>query len=179
MWDIFRAKRGQQKHSTRMCLFMSSWSIALCGWLERSWRSTASLRVNRLPSAHFYWVSCVWLYLLTFIECVKYTSFALTSYLVSKLYFFIQTMPWSTGGIWSLWPCTSCTLVCILSQSEISTFNCFSLQMGRRKFRLSVRKNEERKRWGFYLVCKFKLLTSGSSDKTPPIRLQNKITGQG
>ena len=35
---------------------------------------------------------------------------------------------------------------------EISTFNCFSLQMGRRKFRLSVRKNEERKRWGFYLV---------------------------
>ena len=35
---------------------------------------------------------------------------------------------------------------------EISTFNCFSFQMGR-KFRLSVsRKNEERKRWGFYLV---------------------------
>ena len=33
---------------------------------------------------------------------------------------------------------------------EISTFNCF-FQMGR-NFRLSVSKNEERKRLGFYLV---------------------------
>ena len=34
---------------------------------------------------------------------------------------------------------------------EISTFNCFFFQMGR-NFRLSVSKNEERKRLGFYLV---------------------------
>ena len=61
------------------CLWVAE--VLHCGWFERSRQSTASISVNRLPSAHFYWVSCVWLYLLTFIECVKYTSFALTSYL--------------------------------------------------------------------------------------------------
>ena len=37
MWDISRAKRGQQKHSTRLCMFMS----------------------NKLPSGHFY-CSLLW-----------------------------------------------------------------------------------------------------------------------
>ena len=108
-----------------MYMFMSSWSIALCGWFERSWQSTASLSVKSYLVATFLLFSCVGLYwggrvvidyLLTFIECVKYTSFALTSCLVSKFHSFIQTMPWSTRGMWSLWPCTLCTIVYILPQ---------------------------------------------------------------
>ena len=57
---------------------------------------------------------------------------------------------------------------------EISTFNCFSLQMGRRKFRLSVRMRSE-KHGDFTLCVSPNCLTSGSSNRAPPIRLQ---TGQ-
>ena len=143
---------------------MSSWSIALCGWFERSWQSTASLSVKSYLVATFLLFSCVGLYwggrvvidyLLTFIECVKYTSFALTSYLVSKLHSFIQTMPWSTRGIWSLWPCTLCTIVYILPQS----YQRFQLQLflfadGKKKVQIECEKEWGAKKMGI-LPCAY------------------------
>ena len=90
VWDIFRAKTELQKHSIGK---WSSFKYCTVWSVETIWQSSASVSVNRLIFGGLLCGTLLkWVvidYLLTFTECVKYTSFASASYLVSKLHWFI------------------------------------------------------------------------------------------